>query len=75
LENTDFNVMVTGPKREKLSGSTLKPLFAVPYGDMMLAGCFGLLSAAADLLPNLSEEIHHSLDRKVGHGITPWSLD
>jgi uncharacterized protein (DUF1786 family) len=75
MKNADFNLMVTGPKRDKLVGSVLKPLFAVPYGDMMLAGCFGLLSATADLLPNLKEEIHRSLDRKVGHGVTPWSLD
>ena len=38
---------VTGPRRALLTGSRLAPYFAVPHGDMMLAGCFGLLRAAA----------------------------
>jgi uncharacterized protein (DUF1786 family) len=38
---------VTGPRRGLLAGSRLAPYFAVPHGDMMLAGCFGLLRAAA----------------------------
>ena len=38
---------VTGPRRQLLAGSRLAPYFAVPHGDMMLAGCFGLLRAAA----------------------------
>jgi uncharacterized protein (DUF1786 family) len=38
---------VTGPRRALLAGSRLAPYFAVPHGDMMLAGCFGLLRAAA----------------------------
>jgi hypothetical protein len=25
-------------------------LFAVPFGDMMIAGCFGLLAAVADVM-------------------------
>lgn len=39
---------VTGPRRELLRGSTLKPYEAVPHGDMMLAGNFGLLRALAE---------------------------
>lgn len=39
---------VTGPRRELLRGSTLHPYEVVPHGDMMLAGCFGLLRAFAD---------------------------
>lgn len=38
---------VTGPRRGLLAGSALHPYFATPHGDMMLAGCFGLLRAAA----------------------------
>jgi uncharacterized protein (DUF1786 family) len=38
---------VTGPRRGMLAGSALAPYLAVPHGDMMLAGCFGLLRAAA----------------------------
>jgi uncharacterized protein (DUF1786 family) len=38
---------VTGPRRGMLRGTALRPYFAVPHGDMMLAGCFGLLRAYA----------------------------
>jgi uncharacterized protein (DUF1786 family) len=38
---------VTGPRRGLLRGSRLDPYPAVPHGDMMLAGCFGLLRAYA----------------------------
>lgn len=41
-------VAVTGPRRGLLRGSRLGPYFAVPHGDMMLAGCFGLIRAFAD---------------------------
>ena len=40
---------VTGPRRELLRGSALHPYEAVPHGDMMLAGCFGLLRGMAAL--------------------------
>jgi uncharacterized protein (DUF1786 family) len=40
---------VTGPRREMLRGSALAPYEATPHGDMMLAGCFGLLRAVAAL--------------------------
>jgi uncharacterized protein (DUF1786 family) len=40
---------VTGPRRELLRGSLLAPYEATPHGDMMLAGCFGLLRAVAAL--------------------------
>ncbi len=42
---------VTGPRRALLRGSALQPYEAVPHGDMMLAGCFGLLRAVAALEP------------------------
>ena len=48
---------VTGPQRGKLRGSALDPYFAVPHGDMMLSGCFGLLWAFAEKHPNHAEEI------------------
>ncbi len=40
---------VTGPRRALLRGSSLAPYEATPHGDMMLAGCFGLLRAVAAL--------------------------
>ncbi len=41
---------VTGPRRRLLSPGS-GAYHAAPYGDMMLAGCFGLLHAAAVHLP------------------------
>jgi len=48
---------VTGPRRALLAGSGLRPHLAVPHGDMMLAGCFGLLRALAVRLPELRAAI------------------
>ena len=42
---------VTGPRRALLRGGELAPYEAVPHGDMMLAGCYGLLRAVAALHP------------------------
>ncbi|HVB76031.1 MAG TPA: DUF1786 family protein [Ktedonobacteraceae bacterium] len=52
---------VTGPRREMLRGSTLKPYEATPHGDMMLAGCFGLLRAFADRYPAMAGAIETAL--------------
>jgi uncharacterized protein (DUF1786 family) len=41
-------VAVTGPKREMVED--LGYVFAAPYGDMMLTGCFGLVAATRRLL-------------------------
>ena len=41
-------VAVTGPRRQIAEG--LGYAFAAPYGDMMLTGCFGLVSATRRLL-------------------------
>jgi uncharacterized protein (DUF1786 family) len=48
---------VTGPQRAKLRGSELDPYFAVPHGDMMVSGCFGLLWAFAEKHPDHADEI------------------
>lgn len=52
---------VTGPRREMLRGSRLHPYEATPHGDMMLAGCFGLLRAFADHDPEMAPLIEPSL--------------
>ncbi len=52
---------VTGPRREMLRGSSLHPYEATPHGDMMLAGCFGLLRALADHEPAMASLIEPSL--------------
>jgi uncharacterized protein (DUF1786 family) len=52
---------VTGPRREILRGSSLHPYEATPHGDMMLAGCFGLLRAFANHEPAMGSLIEPSL--------------
>lgn len=52
---------VTGPRRELLRGSQLHPYEATPHGDMMLAGCYGLLHALAQRQPGLASLIDPSL--------------
>ncbi|HJW82839.1 MAG TPA: DUF1786 family protein [Anaerolineae bacterium] len=54
-------VSVTGPRRSLMRASKHKPYFAVPYGDMMIAGCFGLLRAFADVYPEHAPAILDSL--------------
>ena len=77
----DYNVAVTGPRRNlfKPSGSpiplSLLPYFAVPFGDMMTAGCIGLLAATSDLLPELAEPIRLSLRGEGGSGTPPWEIN
>ncbi|MGB8344622.1 MAG: DUF1786 family protein [Ktedonobacteraceae bacterium] len=52
---------VTGPRRAMLRGSQLQPYEATPHGDMMIAGCFGLLRALADHEPALARLIEPAL--------------
>jgi uncharacterized protein (DUF1786 family) len=83
----EFDVVVTGPRRSMFMDSAsllakkreqapsfqnLRPYFAVPFGDMMIAGCFGLLAATANVLPELSEPIYASLNGKGKRGVAPW---
>jgi len=75
LNDPQFNVVVTGPRRNLLRGSALLPYFAVPFGDMMIAGCFGLLSATADLLPELAGPIRASLAGAGGASTPPWEIE
>jgi uncharacterized protein (DUF1786 family) len=81
LGKDDFDVVVTGPRRgmfdPALSSSEanlLRPYFPAPYGDMMITGCFGLLAATADVLPELAEPIRASLYHSHQPGIAPWDV-
>jgi len=81
----DFDVVVTGPRRSMFSltpaphprphsreeKGALRPYFAVPFGDMMIAGCFGLLAAAAEILPDVTEAVSGSLRGGRGRR-APW---
>jgi len=68
----------TGPGGRKdpggHTGPPLRPYFAVPFGDMMIAGCFGLLAATADVMPELAGPIRLSLRGEGGAGTPPWEL-
>ncbi len=54
---------IVGPQRGMLARSRWRPYFATPYGNMMLAGCFGLVRAFAELNPDAREEIEQALER------------
>jgi uncharacterized protein (DUF1786 family) len=79
-----FDVAVTGPRRGMFRTSPgeptasgrvpLRPHFAVPFGDMMIAGCFGLLAAVADVLPDLGGPVRASLSGAGGSGTPPWEV-
>lgn len=58
----DF-LAVTGPRWSLLRGSSLNPYFAAPYGDMMMAGNYGLLRAFAEHAPEAAEAINAALHR------------
>lgn len=74
-EDQPFGVVVTGPRRSMMRNSVLRPYFAVPFGDMMISGCFGLLAAVADLMPEWSDIIHASLSGGGGSGTPPWEVE
>ena len=59
-------------RRLSMVNGQLRPYFAVPFGDMMIAGCFGLLAATADVMPNLAGPIQRSLRGGHGRGVAPW---
>jgi len=67
-------VVVTGPRRAMMRDSKHQPYFAVPFGDMMIAGCFGLLAAMAETIPNQDarDAIRKSLH--TASGKPPWEL-
>ena len=82
----EFDIVVTGPRRSmfrtedrgpttksnRLQSTVLRPYYATPFGDMMIAGCFGLLAATAEALPDLTETIYGSLRGGHGRGVAPW---
>lgn len=70
-------VAVTGPQREKIRDTALRPTFAAPFGDMMVGGCFGLLQAFGEVYPWARDAIDRVLTRRSLHapvprGANPW---
>ncbi len=62
---------VVGPRRRMLEGGDLPVYQAVPHGDMMLAGCFGLLRAYAQKDPVHGPKVAAVLDGTAPLG-APW---
>lgn len=54
-------LVATGPRRALIASSSLSPYFAAPFGNMMLAGCFGLAKAVAIKFPEWRDEIEKAL--------------
>lgn len=54
-------LLATGPQRAMIRPSRLKPCFAAPFGNMMLAGCFGLVRAVSLRFPQWQDEINKAL--------------
>ncbi len=73
LGESSCPVIITGPRRSLLAGSRLDTHLAVPFGDMMTAGCVGLIASAAEIYPQFQEELTSALNR-TGGGIAPWEL-
>lgn len=75
LNQDGFGIVVTGPRRAMMRGSTLRPYFATPFGDMMLTGCYGLLASVSHKIPELEQAIRASLQGEGGSGTPPWELE
>ena len=60
------------PALSQRERGSLRPYFAVPFGDMMIAGCFGLLAAVGEIMPGLGEAVQRSLRSERGRGVAPW---
>jgi uncharacterized protein (DUF1786 family) len=70
-----FGVGVTGPRQSLMLESSLRPHFAAPFGDMMLAGCYGLLSAVGGAIPELDRDISAALAQAEHTAAAPWEFD
>ncbi len=55
------SVVVVGPRRALLDTVGLPVYFAVPHGDQMMTGCYGLLRGCADIEPAWREPITEAL--------------
>ncbi len=65
-------VGVTGPRRSMMQTSGHPVYRAVPYGDMMIAGCFGLVRAWADVYPEARSILMESMAGSERGA--PWEL-
>jgi uncharacterized protein (DUF1786 family) len=57
-------IATTGPRQDIMAGSSLNPHRAVPHGDNMLTGCYGLIKACSLRMDAWHDEIEQVLTRK-----------
>jgi uncharacterized protein (DUF1786 family) len=81
LGTGEYDVVITGPRRTMFRAITgrgkhqyLRAYYPAPFGDMMITGCFGLLAATANVMPDFAEQIQASLWHNQG-GEAPWDTD
>jgi len=72
FQTIDDRPQTTDSRPSSVVDDRLRPYFATPFGDMMIAGCFGLLAATAEILPNVTESVVGSLRGVRGRGVAPW---
>ncbi len=82
LGEGDYDVVVTGPRRNifranpaYLQAQSLRVYYPALFGDMMITGCFGLLAAVADVMPELAGPIRSSLHGGGSGGVAPWDSE
>ena len=74
LSTGPYGVAVTGPRQSMMRTSKLRPYFSAPFGDMMLAGCFGLLHATGKILPMVENQVFEAIYPKGNQVTTPWEI-
>jgi uncharacterized protein (DUF1786 family) len=62
-------VALVGPRRALLADTDLPIYAAVPHGDQMLTGCYGLLRACADIEPEWHQLISDALAGKADRSL------
>jgi uncharacterized protein (DUF1786 family) len=62
-------VALVGPRRALLADTDLPIYAAVPHGDQMLTGCYGLLRACADIEPEWRQPISDALAGKADRSL------
>jgi uncharacterized protein (DUF1786 family) len=69
VDGAPLMLAAAGPKRSLLAGAALPwpVVHAAPHGDMMVAGCYGLLRAFAVHFPESVAEIAPRLGLEVSH--------
>jgi uncharacterized protein (DUF1786 family) len=73
LSAGDNPIVVGGPRRALMRKSNLRLYFSAPFGDMMISGCFGLLAAMADRVPEIASVIQTALSADASD-LSPWDV-